>query len=193
MNIFYLDRNYEAAAQMHVDKHVVKMPLEVAQMACTVVALDHLGIEASDRFITKDELAQMREFAASQRSLSQEERFVPYLPVMPNHPCTIWMRSSYQNYAWAVNYALALEKEYTYRYGKPSLKACDVIRSLPTPYFKWTHFTRPAQAMPDQYKCNDSVEAYRKYYIGDKAYIGSWKRRGAQTWWPKELQEKLYT
>lgn len=35
MNIFILDENPELASQYHVDKHIVKMPLETAQLLCT--------------------------------------------------------------------------------------------------------------------------------------------------------------
>ena len=35
MNIFYLDRDTKVAAEMHCDKHVVKMILESAQMMST--------------------------------------------------------------------------------------------------------------------------------------------------------------
>ena len=35
MNIFYLDRDPNIAAQQHCDKHVVKMILESAQLLCT--------------------------------------------------------------------------------------------------------------------------------------------------------------
>jgi hypothetical protein len=35
MNIFFLDRNVEKSATYHVDKHVVKMRLELAQLAST--------------------------------------------------------------------------------------------------------------------------------------------------------------
>jgi len=35
MNIFYLDHDPTIAAQQLVDKHVVKMPLETAQMLCS--------------------------------------------------------------------------------------------------------------------------------------------------------------
>lgn len=38
MNIFVLDTDPATAAQMHLDKHVVKMPLETAQMLCTINA-----------------------------------------------------------------------------------------------------------------------------------------------------------
>ena len=35
MNIFVLDKDPKQAAQWHVDKHVVKMPLEAAQLLST--------------------------------------------------------------------------------------------------------------------------------------------------------------
>ena len=35
MNIFILDENIDKCAEAHVDKHIVKMPLEAAQMLCT--------------------------------------------------------------------------------------------------------------------------------------------------------------
>lgn len=38
MNIFVLDTNPQIAASLHLDKHVVKMPLETAQMLCTINA-----------------------------------------------------------------------------------------------------------------------------------------------------------
>ena len=37
MNIFVLDKNPKQAAEWHVDKHIVKMPLETAQILCTVL------------------------------------------------------------------------------------------------------------------------------------------------------------
>ena len=36
MNIFYLSEDITKCAEYHVDKHVVKMPLETAQLLCTV-------------------------------------------------------------------------------------------------------------------------------------------------------------
>ena len=38
MNIFALHADPIMAAEMHLDKHVVKMPLETAQMLCTINA-----------------------------------------------------------------------------------------------------------------------------------------------------------
>jgi len=42
MNIFALSYNVQECAIWHMDKHIVKMPLETAQMLCTV--LNKLGI-----------------------------------------------------------------------------------------------------------------------------------------------------
>lgn len=36
MNIFVLDYEPSEAARLHLDKHIVKMPLETAQILCTV-------------------------------------------------------------------------------------------------------------------------------------------------------------
>ena len=36
MNIFILDNDINKCAENHVDKHIVKMRLESAQMLCTV-------------------------------------------------------------------------------------------------------------------------------------------------------------
>ena len=34
------------------------------------------------------------------------------------------------------------------------------------------HFSEPPQCMPDEFKCDDYVDAYNKYY---KAKLASWK------------------
>jgi hypothetical protein len=41
-----------------------------------------------------------------------------------------------------------------------------------------------ALAMPVECKCNDPVEAYRKYYqTPEKQKIASWKKRGKPEWY----------
>ena len=42
MNLFYLDEDFDKSAQYHVDKHIVKMPLEAAQLLCTAVWVDEV-------------------------------------------------------------------------------------------------------------------------------------------------------
>ena len=39
-----------------------------------------------------------------------------------------------------------------------------------------------AQAMPDQYKNNNVMQAYRDYYNGEKAYFARWKSQIIPPW-----------
>ena len=43
-------------------------------------------------------------------------------------------------------------------------------------------FTPPPQCMPEEYRDEDTVEAYRKYYIGEKAGFAKWKAREVPEW-----------
>jgi hypothetical protein len=77
----------------------------------------------------------------------------PYKPTHMKHPCTIWTRTSRENYDWLCRHAKALCEEYTYRYGKRH-KSEDVVdwciaNSSEIPNGS---LTPHPQAMPDQYK-----------------------------------------
>jgi hypothetical protein len=37
--------------------------------------------------------------------------------------------------------------------------------------------------MPDEYKCDDTVQAYRNYYIGAKKRFAVWKHGNYPEWW----------
>ena len=103
---------------------------------------------------------------------------------MNNHPCTIWARASLDNYEWLYCYSLALNDEYRYRYGKEHKSVYEVILKLPDPlHLPRTGLTPFAQAMPDELKGEDGVEAYRKFYHKDKATFASWKYREKPPWW----------
>ena len=77
--------------------------------------------------------------------------------------------------------------EYTTFYGRRH-KSQDIIEwaeehidRLRLPQTGMTPF---AQAMPDEYRKKDAVEAYRAYYRGDKADIAVWSRgRKVPDWW----------
>lgn len=147
MNIFVLDKNPTIAAQLHLDKHVVKMPLETAQMLSTV------------------------------------NGGYPYKATHKNHPCTIWARQSKANYMWLVNLGVELCKEYTHRYGKVH-KCQAVIEQLQSPPESVPDgdMTAFAQAMPDECKREDAIEAYREYYRQRKAGFATWKNRDVPRW-----------
>ena len=176
MNIFILDENIDKCAEAHVDKHIVKMPLEAAQMLCTNHWINkYLGhiprkLESNEWKIIKD-------------AKTNPVRDFPYLPTMYNHPCTIWARESNDNYEWLYCYAIALNEEYRYRYGKDHKSVRDVILKLPDIVLPRSGLTPFAQAMPDELKGDNAVAAYRRFYHKDKATFASWKFRERPDWW----------
>jgi hypothetical protein len=154
MNIFFLDENPETCAQYHNDKHVVKMILETAQLLCGV---HHTTNHNTDH--------------------------VPYKLSHKNHPCSIWVRSSLENYLWLCELGLELCKEYTYRYGKKH-KSQQVIEwcVIHRPNIPDKPFQRPPKAMPDDFKVEDVIQSYRNYYIGAKKDFCKWKNREVPLW-----------
>ena len=44
-----------------------------------------------------------------------------------------------------------------------------------------------AQAMPDEYKNENAVEAYRAYYLGEKTGIAEWKYSDTPAWYQEAL------
>ena len=176
MNIFILDNDINKCAEYHVDKHVIKMCLESAQMLCTTHWISkYLGYVP--RKLNREERITLQG-----QSVRLPRQF-PYLPAMQNHPCTIWVRESLDNYEWLYCLALALNDEYGYRYGGKSHKSIEqVVLKLPDIDLPRKGLTPFAQAMPDEYKNEDAVIAYRKYYTNDKYNLFSWKSREMPEW-----------
>jgi hypothetical protein len=162
MNIFVLDLDPERAAQMLCDKHSSKMVLESCQL-----------LSAAHRILDGDSYAdEVGLYKVSHR----------------NHPCSVWTRSSSENYLWLHRHFTALCREFYFRRGKShksSLLAGALARIPDTiPLGPITPF---AQAMPDEYKNDDPVQAYRAYYLGAKADFAAWTwGRPAPSWWQPE-------
>jgi len=111
------------------------------------------------------------------------EGTAPYKRSFYNHPCTKWVRASSENYDWLIEHARALCTEYTRRYGKVHksekvIDWCDANR----PELPDVGLTPFAQAMPEDYKNEDAVEAYRTYYRNDKRRFATWKDVDPPTW-----------
>ena len=165
MNIFYLDPSPRKSAQAHVDRHVVKMVLEYAQLLST-----------AHRVLDKDPI----------------EPDLLYAMTHKNHPSAIWARSSEAAYSWL--YALFCETshEYAYRYRKNHLtftKLRDVLCNIPKAIPKDKLWTPPTPAMPDEYKIEgDVLLSYRNYYTNGKQHLAVWTRRNKPDWYiPKEI------
>jgi hypothetical protein len=178
MNIFYLDNNPRQCAEMHVDKHCVKMILEYAQLLSTAHrVLDGIltvGLSESGR-------------KRKQYILSDKREQMLYSATHTNHPSAIWVRHSNQNYMWLAELLEELCWEYTYRYGKIHKVERDGLMQLLKNEFPRNipigPFTEPTPAMPDHYKvAGDSIQSYKNYYLGDKQRMFSWKSRPQPVW-----------
>jgi len=171
MNIFYLHNDPKTCAEMHNDKHCIKMILEYAQLLSTahrvIDGVELEGISASGR---------KRKFW----TLGDSRDYTLYKATHINHPSAIWCRQSYANYVWLSKLLTELCREYTYRYGKVhKVELSGLEEELMYPPTNIPHhvaFTEPTPAMPDDVKvAGDSIKSYRNYYINNKTHLASWR------------------
>lgn len=104
----------------------------------------------------------------------------PYKPTHANHPCVVWARSYSANYRWLLEHAVALCREYTVRYGKRH-KCESIIIGMPWPELEIGK-SEFVQCMPEQYRGDDAVTAYRRYYVSEKAGFARWTNRTTPQW-----------
>jgi hypothetical protein len=176
MNIFYLDPNPKTCAEMHLDKHVVKMIIEYAQLMSTshrvIDGEEYLDRTANNRKIKRWRLQDDRELALMKAS-------------HVNHPSGVWCRDNKENYMWLYAMWYYLLQEYTHRYGKKH--ACgrleNVLAIAPT-RMKNGLFYPPTPAMPDECKIpGNSLNSYHKYYIERKNHFAKWTKREIPNWY----------
>lgn len=175
MNIFYLDNDPQKCAQYMVDKHVVKMILETAQLLSTAHRLldgeEYIGASASGR-------------KAKRWRLPDDRETVLYSATHVNHPSAVWCRENHQNYTWLFEHFLSLIAEYGFRYGKDH-KCIDMVDALfnPPKNIKKKAFTPVTPAMAPEYIVSkDSIENYRNYYKQGKTHLHKWTKRNPPDW-----------
>ena len=175
MNIFYLDRHPKTCAEMHLDKHVVKMIIEYAQLMSTA----HRVLDGEEYF---DKTANGRKIKRWRLHDDREGRLMKASHV--NHPSGVWVRANVANYGWLFTMWEFLCKEYTFRYGKQH--ACSrLLNCLDIPPIKMPagDFYPPTPAMPDECKiAGDSLASYHKYYIEIKIHFAKWTKRPVPNW-----------
>jgi len=179
MNIFVLSKDTVAAAQMHVDKHVVKMVLETAQILSTAV---RLAPYVKDPSMSKEACSVIHD------AFIKENMSFIYKPSHQKHPCVIWASTNLTRFSWLKKLGIALSEEYTYRYGKIH-KSDRIIRDVFYPstgtYFVEQPLEPFALAMPDIYKTDNVVESYRRYYLGAKQRMLVYTKRAPPSWIPE--------
>ena len=164
MNLFILSLCFRECAEFMFDKHIYKIILEAVQMLST-----------------------------AKRIIDPELDDLPiYKIAHKNHPVSIWIRTSLENYLWAISLVEAMHEEWKYRYNHPPEKqhksfivAMYLKKNAPlAENFPERGLTKFALAMPDEYKTDDPVESYRNYYQSrEKQLIASWKKREIPNWY----------
>ena len=176
MNIFYVDKDPKVCAEMHCDKHVVKMIVEYAQLLSTA----HRVLDGTPYY---DLTETGRRVLRYQLDGSYKDALL-YKAAHINHPSAIWVRENFENYYWLYDLFSHLSDEYTYRYSKRHSTTellGDILEIAPDNIPEGV-FTQPPQCMPDEYKTKNSIQAYQNFYIGEKAPFCNWKNREIPKW-----------
>ena len=158
MNIFLLDYDVKKCAQSHVDKHVVKMILETAQLLC-----------GAHHVIGTTDVPYKLSHKNHPCSIWVRDSLTNYL-----YLCELGLELCYE-------YTYRYGKRHK---SQDVIEWCIVNK----PNILDKGFTEPAKAMPDEYKVDDVVESYRNYYRGAKSGFATWKGREIPEWYENQLE-----
>ena len=161
MNRFLINYSPELCARDLCDKHVVKMPLEEAQMLCTTVRL------------------YAPEYA---------EEAGLYRAVHQKHPCTIWAGQSRANYLYSLDMFREMCREYTHRYGKvhASWRLYDALVDA-AQYVPDGNITPHPECFSEHTDLKSGrpwpIQSYRKFYMTkQKRFKMVWTKRDMPEW-----------
>lgn len=177
MNIFQVDLDPIISAQALVDKHVVKMILESAQLLSTAHrVLD--GVLVNEKTDTGRNVKKHK--------LNDDRENILYKDTHVNHPSSIWCRESISNYIWLFDHFKALLDEYTFRYNKKhkcSGAIFDALSIYMPNNLKKYELTKMPSCMDEIYIISDDpVQNYRNYYKHGKKHIHKWTNRLPPQW-----------
>ena len=179
MNIFYLNKSPEICAKEHVDKHVVKMIVEYAQLLST-----------AHRMIDGDQVEGKSKTGRKVKRWilpNPNKDAIIYKAVHYYHPSAVWCRETKEQYLWLYGLFKALGHEYTYRYGKvhsTNFKLNQLLSEAPQ-NIKKDGWREPPPAMSHYPQCivkGDSIQSYKNYYNEAKAYFAKWSKRETPEW-----------
>jgi len=161
MNIFGVDNDTTTCATYHTDRHIVKMPLETAQMISFVYY---------DKELWEAPIPQL----LMGNSNSHDK-----------HPCSLWIRENISNFIWSCEFGIKLVEEYRFRYNSVKHERCMLIFQWALenlPVLEVDFRTPFAKAMPEEFKVDCSVESYRNYYKFGKSELHQWTKRNKPEW-----------
>jgi|SRR5210317_323918 hypothetical protein len=175
MNIFYLHKDPKTCAQLHCDKHVVKMIIEYAQLLSTA----HRVLDG------KEYEGRTKTGRKAKRWLLEDWREdTLYMASHIKHPDELWIQKSKDHYDWTYQLFYHLCDEYTHRYGRvheTDRKLRDALANAPN-NLQSTGFVDPPQCMPEYCKTSSALQAYHNYYIKEKVSFAKWTKREIPNW-----------
>jgi hypothetical protein len=151
MNIFVLDEDIKKCAIYHVDRHIVKMPLESAQMLCTAINI-YGGVSPY-------KTAHLNHPCS--------------IWVRESRSNFIWLCN--------LGLALCHEYTFRYgkvHSCESVIKFC--MNNIPE-QLEDKGLTKFAEAMDSIYKLENPLLSYRNYYKQGKTHLHSWKKREKPT------------
>jgi len=176
MNRFIIDHHPDDIARQLCDQHIVKMPLEEAQMLCTTV------------WQHAPEYAEAHEL---------------YKPAYHKHPCTIWAGESRANFTYAFNLYTSMLCEYNHRYGKwhgAGNPSTTNALARPQHIIAARDFIPDGELTPhpqcfsghDDCKTDEDwpITAYRAFYIVDKMRFARYNKGRDMPTWMKENDDE---
>lgn len=188
MNIFYIDEDPKEIAKALVDRHIVKMPLESAQMLSTAHRLlDGQAVLAVSEY--KKKVLHLLEGETWDINRSTGKFIINdekcYKVAHAKHPSTVWTIESKQHYDWHFQLFKEMLDEFTRRYNKQHgcAKLLSFLQNSPKNIAE-AGFRPPTPAMPEKYKVDSVLESYRRYYAGDKWRFATWKHNIMPKWFP---------
>lgn len=192
MNIFVLDEEPTIAAVMHCDKHCNKMIVEHTQMMSAAYYSTIDIYSKKESYKKQEEVSRI--FKGWPRKNKQGLDW-PYSITHVNHPCTIWTRSSIENFNWVLSCTEALCQQFELRWKhEHSIKNIVKWMKANPPKLPSGGLTSFAKAVPDCLKALDPVEGYRRCYaLKTLTMKVEWQFTEKPNWWSDSFINETLT
>lgn len=114
-------------------------------------------------------------------AISSTGKPAPYKPTHMNHPCSVWVKESRENWVYLRQLVRSLGSEFEHRFGKRH-KSAELAKTLIIPDLPSNGITRPPLVMPESYHSGSVIGSYRKFYISEKSHLHQWTNRDKPYW-----------
>ncbi len=155
MNIFVIESDPVLAGLSLCNKHIVKMPIETAQLLCTAVK-KLSGVVGPYRSCYENHPCGIWTRKSSEN-----------FDWLVEHGLAICE-------AYTIEYGKAHKSRGVILWAKEN-----------KPKFSESALTPHPQCVPEKFKSSDAVEAYRNYYIEEKSSFAKWNKREEPLWFRK--------